>query len=351
MVKEFSKHRPGEPTPWPIIHETFMRFSETAKNNSLTGKELREKAWRMWVTREESEHDSSKSKGSALFDEYARNTGMLTRSTSLNNLAERARAGRAEEGEDSMMPYQAASGNSVVLTSNIASTSNARSTLGINLTPNGIGMSGIAQGKDRRIMQMSKRVQLLKGQTAAKLSAAGGRTESFKTEAMGEPVYVARGGDDCDEDDLEIIGGAELADDASTWNGETSTLGHRRDSSSSAGHSGEMMVDGDPEFETADAEGEGEYDEPYRESMEEQARQKVLAILQAAKAPAKLTGFQRRELKRARSMGFRIERMNPNVPQKPGYCENCRVKYEDFDTVSRVSFIGKGRRLANAFTA
>ena len=136
------------------------------------------------MTREESEHDSSKSKGSALFDEYARNTGMLTRSTSLNNLAERARAGRAEEGEDSMMPYQAASGNSVVLTSNIASTSNARSTLGINLTPNGIGMSGIAQGKDRRIMQMSKRVQLLKGQTAAKLSAAGGRTESFKTEAM-----------------------------------------------------------------------------------------------------------------------------------------------------------------------
>jgi hypothetical protein len=337
MVKEFPKHRSGEPTPWPIIHETFMRLSETAKANTLTGKEIREKAWKTWVTREESECESSKSKGSALFDEYTRETGMLTRSHSLNNLAERARAGRAEQGEDSMMPYQAASGNSVVLTSNIASTCNVRSTTGINLTPNGIGLSGIAQGKDRRIIQMSKRVQLLKGQTAAKLSAVNGKTESFKPEMIGDPVYVARGGDLYDEDDLEIIGGAELADDATTWNGEGDTMGHRRNSSSSTDHSGEMAMNGNLESEASDMGVEIENDEPYRESMEDQARQKVLSILQAAKAPARLTGFQRRELKRARSMGFRIERMNPNVPLKPGYCENCRVKYEDFDTVSAAS--------------
>lgn len=332
MAKEFPKHRVGEPAPWPIIHETFMRMSETAKMNTDTAKQLREKAWKTWVTRERSELESSRVKGSALFDEHARQTGMLTRSTSLNNLAERVRAGRADTGEDSMMPYQAASGNSVVLTSNIASTSNVRSATGINLTPNGIGMSGVAQGKDRRIMQMSKRVQLLKGQTAAKLSAANGRLETNKVESIGDPVYVARGGDLYDEDDIEIIGGAELADDAMTWSGDANGMGHRRTSSSSS--SGEMVAEADPESETGEGDINADYGEPYRESMDDQARQKVLAILQAAKAPAKLTGYQRRELKRARSMGFRIERMNPVVPQKPGYCENCRVKYEDFDNVS-----------------
>lgn len=95
-----------------------------------------------------------------------------------------------------------------------------------------------------------------------------------------------------------------------------------------------MVAEADPESETGEGDINADYGEPYRESMDDQARQKVLAILQAAKAPAKLTGYQRRELKRARSMGFRIERMNPVVPQKPGYCENCRVKYEDFDNVS-----------------
>jgi hypothetical protein len=334
MAKEFPKHRPGEPTPWPIIHETFMRMSETAKMNTDTAKQLREKAWKTWVTRERTELESSRVKGSALFDEHAKNTGMLTRSTSLNNLAERVRAGRGDTGEDSMMPYQAASGNSVVLTSNIASTSNVRSTTEVNLTPNGIGMSGVAQGKDRRIMQMSKRVQLLKGQTAAKLSAANGRLETFKVEASGDPVYVARGGDLYDEDDIEIIGGAELADDALTWGGQGNGASHRRGSSSSTSHSGEMVVDAEAESETSDGQVDEDYGEPYRESMDDQARQKVLAILQAAKAPARLTGYQRRELKRARSMGFRIERVNPNPPVKPGYCENCRVKYEDFDTVS-----------------
>jgi hypothetical protein len=119
-----------------------------------------------------------------------------------------------------------------------------------------------------------------------------------------------------------------------TWGGQGNGASHRRGSSSSTSHSGEMVVDAEAESETSDGQVDEDYGEPYRESMDDQARQKVLAILQAAKAPARLTGYQRRELKRARSMGFRIERVNPNPPVKPGYCENCRVKYEDFDTVS-----------------
>jgi hypothetical protein len=332
MVKEFPKQRLGEPSPWPLIYETFMRLSETAQENRLNAKQLREKAWKTYVTREQSEIEPKKRKGLALFEEHARSGAMLTRSASLNNMAAGAKtAGRGRQADESMTPYQAASGNSVVLTSNIASTSNIRSTTGINLTPNGMGIAGIAQGKDRKIVQMSKRVQLLKGQTAAKLSAAG-RIEGVQSTGTGEPVYVARCADVFDDDEeLEVIGGAELADNAEWPEGAMSST--RRDSSSSNGHSGEMVEEGDVTPNMSDMQEEQDV-KPYHISMDDQARQRVLAILEAARAPAKLTGFQRRELKRARSMGFRIERMNPDIPVKPGYCENCRVKYEDFEAVS-----------------
>lgn len=336
MVKEFAKARPDEASPWPVMHDTFMKLSETAQANSLSGKALREKAWKTWVTREQ-DRDSNKQRGMALFDEHSSSSGSLTRTASLNSLKGRPMARRLERGnaEESLMPYQAASGNSVVLTSNIASTSNARSTSG-NLTPNGVGYNGMALGQGRRIMQMSKRVQLLKGQAAAKLSAAN---SGKAVDSWNEPLYLARAASDDGGDGIEIIGGPELGDDVSSGDVGLASSTIRRQESSSSTESMDVGVD------LADVESEAMFDEdhhamesqvdegrdPYQPSMDEQARQRVLTILKAAKAPAKLTGYQRKELKRARSMGFRIERINPTAPAKPGYCENCRVKYADFE--------------------
>ncbi|KAK8858776.1 hypothetical protein IAR55_003006 [Kwoniella newhampshirensis] len=140
MVKEYSYNLKEGPE-WPILYDGFLRVSSSMQS-TVPVEKVRDRAWTLYVERRPFEGEQSPHE--------------LKRSTSLRALPSTPKLPEAQ-------PYHDASGNSVVLTSNIASTSAAN-------TPNFGGLNGIGHSKDRAIMQMSKRVQVLKGN--ARLAAA-----------------------------------------------------------------------------------------------------------------------------------------------------------------------------------
>ncbi|WWC88450.1 uncharacterized protein L201_003361 [Kwoniella dendrophila CBS 6074] len=136
MVKEYT-HNQKEGPEWPTLFDGFLRVSSSMQTNVPVEK-IRERAWSLYVERkpfagEQPPHD-------------------LKRSASLRAFPTTPKLPEAQ-------PYHNASGNSVTLTSTIASTSTAGTPVfgGFN------GLPGLGSNKDRAIMQMSKRVQVLKG--------------------------------------------------------------------------------------------------------------------------------------------------------------------------------------------
>nr|XP_019045391.1 hypothetical protein I302_05780 [Kwoniella bestiolae CBS 10118]OCF24321.1 hypothetical protein I302_05780 [Kwoniella bestiolae CBS 10118] len=143
MVKEYTFNQ-KDGVEWPTLFDGFLRVSSSMQTNVPVEK-IRERAWKLYVERtpfegEQPPHD-------------------LKRSTSLRAFPTTPKLPEAQ-------PYHNASGNSVTLTSTIASTSTAGTPAfgGFN------GLPGLGSNKDRAIMQMSKRVQVLKGN--ARLAAA-----------------------------------------------------------------------------------------------------------------------------------------------------------------------------------
>ncbi|ORY30567.1 hypothetical protein BCR39DRAFT_466540 [Naematelia encephala] len=141
MVKEYQYSQKSGPE-YPVLFETFLRPSSQAQLNVPVEK-IRDRAWSLYVEREPFENEEPPAE--------------LRRSTSLRSLPDTPRLPTTQ-------PYQHASGNSVTITSTIASTSNAQQSPAF--------VAGVPQlgTKDRAIMQMSKRVQVLKGN--ARLAAA-----------------------------------------------------------------------------------------------------------------------------------------------------------------------------------
>ncbi|OXM76001.1 regulatory subunit for Cdc7p protein kinase [Cryptococcus neoformans Bt63] len=149
MVKEYSSnHRDG--SEWPTLFDSFLRISSSNQTKVPINK-LRDRAWKLYAEREPFEGEQPRA---------------LKRSASLHNLPSTPRLPDLPDAQ----PYQDASGNSVVITSNIASTS----------TPNtpviAGGLPTLGSNKDRAITQMSKRVQVLKGN--ARLAAAKRQNQS-----------------------------------------------------------------------------------------------------------------------------------------------------------------------------
>lgn len=152
MIKEYTKE-----LEWPIIHDQFLRLTTSSQlppsveHSKNLVRDLRERAWSLYVE-------------NTPFRGEEPPVPTLKRS---NSLREMPVTPLPEE-----LPYHdKASGNSVVITSNIASTSTA------NMTPNAFAPGGalaLGANKDRAIMQMSKRVQVLKGNArmAASVSAS-----------------------------------------------------------------------------------------------------------------------------------------------------------------------------------
>ncbi len=142
MVKEYPYSQKDGPE-WPTLFDGFLRVSSSKQTTTPIDK-IRQRAWSLYIDRVPFEGEQPPAD--------------LTRSISLRSLPGTPKLPEVQS-------YQNASGNSVVITSNIASTSNANQSPAIFG-----GLGGLAAGKDRAIMQMSKRVQVLKGN--ARLAAA-----------------------------------------------------------------------------------------------------------------------------------------------------------------------------------
>jgi len=142
MVKEYPYSQKDGPQ-WPTLYEGFLRVSSSMQTNTPI-EQIRERAWALYVDRVPYEGEQPPAD--------------LKRSISLRSLPDTPKLPEVQS-------YQNASGNSVVITSNIASTSNA------NQSPAFLnGLARLGANKDRAIMQMNKRVQVLKGN--ARLAAA-----------------------------------------------------------------------------------------------------------------------------------------------------------------------------------
>ncbi|WVN90534.1 uncharacterized protein L203_105770 [Cryptococcus depauperatus CBS 7841] len=152
MVKEYSVTSKDGPE-WPALYDSFLRIS-SANQSSIAANKLRERAWQLYVER--------KPFGNENPPRY------LKRTMSLRSLPLTPRLPELPEAS----PYQDASGNSVIITSNIASTSTPNTPIFANTFPT------LGSNKDRAIIQMSKRVQVLKGN--ARLAAVNRSTRELQ---------------------------------------------------------------------------------------------------------------------------------------------------------------------------
>jgi regulatory subunit for Cdc7p protein kinase len=305
MVKEYERATHQNEVPaWPILHGSFLRISEPALENTIPIPELREHAWKTWVERDESHTGGAGA------------SGTLSRSISSTSL------NQEKISQEPLIPYQAASGNSVVLTSTIASTSNAHMSGG---TPNGAhgfignGAAAYAQGKDKRVIDMTKRVQVLKRNF---MRNGGGNSEpsntaveapSPRSQATAKPAPVERA--ESEESD-DTVGDymPEVAAD------ERDERAHQ-------------VETGD---DTEETQSKRDASPPARQ-MNQVVRDRVLRMLRKSRKGTPMPPSVQRihwELKGLPGR-LHLKRAHGNeVTRKPGYCENCRVKFDDFDTVS-----------------
>lgn len=251
MVKEY----PAKDREWPVLHEHFLRLTTSSQlpasvaNSHNLVKDLRARAMALYV-------EQVPFRG-----EMPPAPELKPRSQSTDNVP--------VTPIPEALPYLKASGNSVVITSNIASTSTA------NLTP-GTFVGGVPQlgaNKDRAIMQMSKRVQVLKGN--ARLAASAGAKKP---------------------------GDIENRPPETTPNYAT-----RRRSTG--------------------------FDAPTAPLKEFLTQGQVISMLKQLRAPTNMTKPSYEERARNRDQvdaGYKRKEQDT----ASGYCENCRVRYTDLSVVS-----------------
>ncbi len=319
------------PQPWPMMFESFMKPSENvyklSRSLNLSPGASRERAWRLYVDRKAEDGQKPPavtgfgSTGGLMEKAIG---GSLNRTSSLANLRNRAQAEASKVmREESLVPYQGASGNTVALTSNVASTSTAMSSARQNHV-NTTGVPGVAPGGDKRILNLSKRVQLLKGNVANQMAleqskiVALQQSHSERKTTTGESVSFAA--DDEDFDDLEITDEPERE----SFESASSMLRSNSSSSSSDDSQSNNMA----KLPTGG-----------QSRMDLYVREVTLAVLRKAKQAADITDEDWEWQEKMREQGLRpeeeyIPKEVIKIDLKPGYCENCKVKYEGFDEVS-----------------
>lgn len=248
---------------WPTLHEQFLRPPTSANCNVPLGN-LRERAWTLYV-------EGKAYKGENPPCSIDAGTSTLKRSTSLRAIPGTPILPQVEE-----LPYQNASGNSVNLTSNIASTSTA------NHSPAMLGQMGfMGTYKDRAITQMNRRVQVLKGN--ARL-AASKRTS----------------------------GGQEL---------DLSGLPNNRRTAA-------------PPPAPAPSVSSSSTAMPMRTFL---TQDQLVKMLEQARAPVAENENATAEMRRRNRERVWAGLKGRDQDTAAGYCENCRVRYTDLSVVSRVS--------------
>jgi regulatory subunit for Cdc7p protein kinase len=248
LVKEYQAQGKAAPE-YPILYETFLKPSASAETD-VPLHEIRKRAWSLYV-------DQVPWKGEPV-------PASIQQSTSLKPVV-------GTPSAPDVQPYHQASGNSVVITSNINSTSTANHSPAFGTN----GLPALGANKDRAIMQMSKRVQVLKGNAAARARLGPAITPHH---------------------DLLV---------------------NRRNSTASTSTSLQ-----DRTFLN---------------------RQQVVAMLRKQREPAPedaMVTIERRIRNRER-----VEAGIKGVKEQDtssGYCENCRIRYEDLSSVSRIRSVSTG---------
>ncbi len=302
MVKEYERARNKDEVPvWPVLYDTFLCPGQTAKANTVPVTDLRERAWKKYVEREDIEYSKGEGGG---------NLPALLRSESNNSLNVKS---------ESLIPYQAASGNSVVLTSTIASTSNAHMSGGTpnNFLNGGNGAAAYAQGKDKRLIDMSKRVQVLKGNfmrnggsvstTPVSVPASVSRSATPSVSPRPPRTQVAVESPIAAQEDVDV----------------------------------DQVIDEDISMETGQNSVSEDTTDGTSGQMNRRVRDRVLEILKRSRFKDNADYIPpnvQRIMQECKMMGFRLQKVKTQreieAAKKPGYCENCRVKYDSFDNVS-----------------
>ncbi len=310
MVKEYERPRQKDEAPgWPVLHETFLKPSKESLVSKTSLVDLRAQAWKTYVERA---------------PEASSRPIIPLRSVAVAALNKQLDTAAKKE---SLVPYQAASGNSVVLTSTIASTSNAHlsggTASGSNVFGGERGGAAYAQGRDKRLVNMSKRVQVLKGNF---MKNASGRKAVSQIPTVVSPVKRALTAEqELFKHDVEMY---DAKQDVEV-----------DDEEAPAEELDEEAADvADYEIEDQVVASQTRATEMYKK-----ARDRVVQMLQEAKEqtvwsrPAEIQmiwDYCKRTHKRVQ----RDRQVFPIAP-KPGYCENCRVKFEDVDVVSPHSIL------------
>lgn len=249
MVKEYAPTAPKAAPEWPTLFESFLRVP-SGNESDIPVDRIRERAIALYVDRKPWNGEQP--------------IGDLKRSTSLRCLPGTPRVPDLPEAT----PYQNASGNSVVLTSNIASTSNANHSPAFQ---NGVPQLGTNKGG--AILQMSKRVQVLKG-NAARLNGSGSSIKNQRFSAIFDPPS------------------------------------HRRASTGAS------------------------MDPPSKEPRVFMTQEQVIRMLQRVRAPAEVDRSLTVEKRIENRAKVEASLKGKDQDSAPGYCENCRVKYPDLSQVS-----------------
>ena len=238
---------------YPVLYETFLKIT-TSCESLVPVNQIRNRAIRLYVDR--------------LPWKGEQPPGALKRSTSLCSIP-------GTPSVPDTVPYQHASGNSVVLTSNIASTSTA------NHSPaflNGVPALGASRGP---IMQMSKRVQVLKG-NAKKMSSYGSPSDQYRPQSRNSlpPPPVPTSASSSSSTALGSKGGGK------TFMTQAQVVAMLRKHRAPVEHDPEVTVE--------------------------------RRIRNREKVDAGYRGIKEQDT-------------------SPGYCENCRLRFEDLSVVSQPS--------------
>ena len=155
MEKEYAYNQKDGPE-WPVLYDGFLRVPSSSQTD-IPLEKIRQRAWALYVDRIPFEGEQP--------------PGELKRSISLRSIPDTPKLPEVQS-------YQNASGNSVVLTSNVASTSNAN--------PSPALLAGLPDMGARKgaLLQMSRRVQVLKGNF--RLAEAKRQCSSIKLDAVAD---------------------------------------------------------------------------------------------------------------------------------------------------------------------
>jgi hypothetical protein len=333
LAKEYEKPRNGEVPEWPVLHEHFLKPSASAQAKAeaaalarAAAEELKRSTDANCISSATNKIPASlldRSRVSNVKGESNGQPGDLRRSASLNNLgktrqnaqllaaaeekAARA-AAAAEDAESQHDPYIAASGNSVNITSTITSAQS-----GTGMGGGGGGNLAATKGRERRIVELNKRVVPLASGLRGQQPNAVASTSTLTAPSL-LPSAISRSHSVQAEDDATMI---DLSSEPADAPAPSNAAARRDPASDEKRRQAKTMADHVKATLAAEKEAE--------KKNKAKGKMGPPQIKKRHSLPGRLPPVKREKI---------MERLPlREESKKPGYCENCRIKFDDFSTV------------------